>query len=47
MQTRYSSTISLCGTRFDSSALEAGVIEDECGDEESKKDSNDTIANVI
>ena len=38
---------SLCGSQFDSSALGLYVIEDECGDEESKKDSNDTIADVI
>jgi hypothetical protein len=37
----------LCGSRFDSSLLGPDVIEDECGDEESEKDSNDTIADVI
>jgi hypothetical protein len=31
----------------DSSALGPDVIEEECGDEGSKKDSNDTIADVI
>src|SRR5713101_7370745 len=31
---------SLCGSRFESSALGPDVVEDECGDEESEKDSN-------
>ena len=37
----------MCRSRFDSSALGPDVIEDECGGEESEKDSNDTIADVI
>ncbi len=32
---------------FDSSFLGPDVIEDECGDDESKKDSNNAIADVI
>jgi hypothetical protein len=38
---------SVCGSRFDSCPLGPDVIEDECGDEESKKDSNNTVADVI
>jgi len=38
---------SICGSRFDSSALGPDVVEDECGDEESEKDSNGPIADVI
>ena len=37
----------MCGLLFDSGALGPNVIEDECGEEESEKDSNDTIADVI
>jgi hypothetical protein len=39
----------LASCSFDSSgsALGPNVIEDECGDEESKKDSNDTIGDVF
>jgi hypothetical protein len=38
---------SLCGSRFDLSALRPDIIEDECGDEESKKDSNNTITDLV
>jgi hypothetical protein len=41
------STTTSADTNGDSSALWPDVIEDECGDEESEKDSNDTIADVI
>jgi len=41
------STTTSADTNGDSSALWPEVIEDECGDEESEKDSSDTIADVI
>jgi hypothetical protein len=41
------STTTSADTNGDSSALWPDVIEDESGDEESEKDSNDTIADVI
>jgi len=41
------SKTSLCGSRFDSSALRPDVLEDESGNDESKKDSNNTVADVI
>ena len=47
MQRRCSSTTSLCGSRFDASALGPDAVKNECGDDEIEKDSNDTIANVI
>src|SRR6266853_3299426 len=39
--------ISLSGLRSDSSALRPDVIEDESGDDQTKKDSDDAIADVI
>src|SRR6266853_3419813 len=39
--------ISLSGLRSDSSALRPDVIEDEAGDDQTKKDSDDAIADVI
>ena len=41
MQGRCSSRTSLCGSRFDSRVLGPDVLEDEPGDEESEKDSNE------
>jgi hypothetical protein len=41
------STTTSADTNSDSSALWPEVIEDECGDEESEKDSSDSIADVI
>jgi hypothetical protein len=37
----------LCGSRFDSSALGPDVLEDESGDDQTKKDSNNTVADII
>jgi len=37
----------LCGSRFDWSRLGPDVFEDECSHEESKKDSDHAIANVV
>jgi hypothetical protein len=45
--TFFDTATSLCGSRFDSGTLGPDIVEDECGDEESEKDSNDTIADVI
>src|SRR6266581_6065761 len=39
--------ISLSGLRSDSSALLPDIIEDEAGDDQTKKDSDDAIADVI
>jgi hypothetical protein len=37
---------SLCGSRFDSSLLGPDAVEDECGDEKAKKNSDNTITDV-
>jgi hypothetical protein len=34
-------------SRFDSSTLALNVVEDECGDEQAKKDFNNEIANLV
>src|SRR2546430_1274575 len=41
------STISFCAYRFDSFALGPDVLEDESRDDQTKKNSNDAVANVI
>ena len=47
MQGRCSCHDFIVRLRFESSVLGPDVIEDECGDEQSKKDSNNAIADLI
>src|SRR5438046_4761318 len=41
------SKTSLCGLRFDSSSLGPDILEDKSSDDETKKDSDDAIPDVI
>src|SRR5712691_8550501 len=47
MRGRCSSTMSLCGLRFNTSAFGPDVLKDQSGDDETKENSNDAIADVI